>query len=69
MFMEIGVATYVYVCTNVYRVVFWGDRVLKKEGVGFWGKCVCQGLGVCVEGVETDSRIPFALVSLGLDQV
>lgn len=27
--------------------------------------CVC----VCIEGVEADSRIPFALVSVGLDQV
>lgn len=31
--------------------------------------CVFVGWGVRTEGVETDSRIPFALVSLGLDQV
>lgn len=27
------------------------------------------GQGVCIVGVEADSRIPFALVSVGLDQV
>ncbi len=31
--------------------------------------CVFVGRDVCTEGVETDSRIPFALVSVGLDQV
>lgn len=27
------------------------------------------GLGVCIVSVEADGRIPFALVSVGLDQV
>lgn len=32
--------------------------------------CLQGGVGcVCAEGVETDSRIPFALVSVGLDQI
>lgn len=47
--------------------------MLEKEGVGFGRKCVCLcvfvGRGLRIEGVETDSRIPFALVSVGLDQV
>ena len=41
--------------------------VLEKEGGWFLGKVWVWG--VCMEAVETDSRIPFALVSVGLDQV
>lgn len=63
----------VCVCSNVYRAKRLGYRVcvLEKEGVGFGRKCVCVFAVqvVCMEGVETDSRIPFALVSVGLDQV
>lgn len=51
------------------------ECVLEEEGDWFLGESVCVclcGVGcvcVCTEGVETDSRIPFALVSVGLDQV
>lgn len=69
---------YRYLCgCNVYRVMLLRDRecVLEEEGDWFLGESVCVclcgvgGVCVCTEGVETDSRIPFALVSVGLDQV
>lgn len=66
---------HVCVWACVHRVMLMGGRVcvLYKEGVGFGRKCVrvCvfMGRGVWMEGVETDSKIPFALVSVGLDQV
>lgn len=46
--------------------------MLEKGGCWFGEKaCVCVfvGQGGRIEGVEADSRIPFALVSVGLDQV
>lgn len=46
------------VCVRERRVLVWGESM-----------CVFVGQGGCIEGVEADSRIPFALVSVGLDQV
>lgn len=77
MFMDICANAYVCVWANVYRVMLLGDRVCVwvREGGGLVlgeSVCVCVFVGrvcVCLEGVETDSRIPFALVSVGLDQV
>lgn len=41
------------------------------DGGGWYRDCLLGRLRVCVciVGVEADSRIPFALVSVGLDQV
>lgn len=38
------------------------------EGGGL-GESVFVGQSVCMQGVKTDNRIPFALVSVHLDQV
>lgn len=43
------------------------------DGGGWSRDCLlgrlCVSVCVCIVGVEADSRIPFALVSVGLDQV
>ena len=51
------------------RCCFWVIECVKEGRGCFLEKLCVYGAGVCMEGVETDSKIPFALVSLGLDQV
>lgn len=61
------------VCLCLYTGMLWEDIAgIKRKCV--WrglvlGECVFVGQGVCMEGVQADSGIPFALVSVGLDQV
>lgn len=43
-------------------------HVCRVDGGGLVSR-LFAGQGVCIVGVKADSRIPFALVSVGLDQV
>lgn len=56
--MLLGDRVRVCVCVRERRVLVWRESM-----------CVFVGQGGCIEGVEADSRIPFSLVSVGLDQV